>query len=74
VPVVPESELTTWPTRRLLARLERLRYCEESLARSDMTETEVARVDGILFKESEIWRDAYDTVKRVLATRDHVLR
>ncbi len=72
--MVPESELTTWPTRRLLARLERLRYCEESLARSDMAETEVASVDGILFKESQIWRDGYDTVKRVLAIRGHVPR
>lgn len=74
LPVVAEAELATWTTRRLLARLERLRYCEDSLARSDMSAAEAMGVEGILFKDTELWRDAYAALKRILAAREHVPR
>lgn len=38
-----------------------------------MSDEEVALVDGkILFKDSEIWRSAYQDLKDVLSTREHV--
>ena len=66
------QELQAMPTRQLLARLERLRRCEESLAHSDLTAQEVDGHIGILFKESRAWQQAYGDVKQVLATREHV--
>ncbi len=38
-----------------------------------MTAEEVDAVEGILFKESPEWREAYEAVKAVLSTREHVL-
>ncbi len=61
------------PTRALLARLERLRWCEDSQQYSDLSDAQVVAVDGkILFKDSDIWRSAYRDLKDVLSTREHV--
>ena len=61
------------PTQALLARLERLRWCEGTQRNSDMSDEEVALVDGkILFKDSDIWRSAYEELRDVLSTREHV--
>jgi hypothetical protein len=61
------------PTRALLARLERLRWCEESATTSDLTDEEVASVRGlILFKSDEAWRVAYADIKDIFSRRDNV--
>ena len=51
VPELAADELETMPTRALLARLQRLRWCEDRREWSDMTPEELASVRGILFKE-----------------------
>lgn len=69
------SELEALPTRALLARLRRLRWCEECPTGSDLTEEEVASAAHlILFKSDEAWRTAYSDLKDVLARREHVAR
>jgi hypothetical protein len=74
VPVFQRQDLESMPTKMLLARLDRLRFCEESAATSDLSKDEVGDVSGILFKDSAEWRQAYDDVKQVLATREHIPR
>ena len=67
------QELQTLPTGALLARLKRLRWCEEARADSDLTDEEVASVAGmILFKEDPVWRQAYADLKQILADREHL--
>lgn len=66
----PELEALSTPA--LLARLERLRWCEENAAASDMTAEEIASAkDLILFKSDEAWRSAYADLKDVLGKRGH---
>ena len=69
-----ESELLTWPTKRLLARLRQLHRCEASQALSDQPETDRTLHGGIRFKEAEDWQAAYQQVKLILASREHVSR
>jgi hypothetical protein len=70
---VSRDELESLPTGALLARLKRLRWCEESFEASDMSEEEFAGIAGrIVFKETEAWRKAYADVKAVLDGREHV--
>jgi len=38
-----------------------------------MDADEVARVEGILFKDTPEWKTAYAAVKQLLAGREHVL-
>lgn len=65
--------LEALPTRALLARLKRLRWCEESRASSDLSAEELAAAgDLILFKEDSAWSDAHSDLKAVLAGRGHV--
>jgi hypothetical protein len=67
------QELEALPTGALLARLQRLRWCEESRGESDLSDEEVGSVAGlILFKEDVAWRTAYADLKEVLASREHV--
>ena len=69
---VPKAALEAMPTGALLARLQRLRWCEESAETSDLTDAERGSVSGsILFKSDPAWRAAYDDLKRVLAGREH---
>jgi hypothetical protein len=57
----------------LLARLRRLRWCEESKERSDLSDEEAASAGRlILFKSEPVWRSAYAELKAVLAEREHV--
>ncbi len=72
VPIVAQEELHAMPTKQLLGRLKRLRYCEDSLEGSDLLEHEVESCTGILFKSTPEWKNAYDELKRVLATREHI--
>ena len=67
------DELEALPTGALLARLKRLRWCEERRAESDLSDEEVASATGsILFKEDAAWRAAYADLKEVLAGREHL--
>jgi hypothetical protein len=68
------EQLEAMPTRALLARLQRLRECEESADRSDLDSVEIAAETGIVFKADPLWAEAYDQVKAVLAAREHVPR
>ncbi|MEL7728682.1 hypothetical protein AAG612_04020 [Citromicrobium bathyomarinum] len=69
------EELEGMPTGALLARLKRLRWCEDDLEWCDMTEGEVASVSHlILFKSEPAWKRAYAEVKEVLALREHLDR
>ena len=72
VPPLDQDQLESLPTKGLLLRLTRLRECEESRDGSDMTDEEAAAAAGILFKEEPAWQDAYEAVKAVLSTREHV--
>jgi hypothetical protein len=67
--------LETLSTGALLARLERLRWCEESFDKSDMSDEEFAAVAGkIVLKDTDAWRRAYREVKAILDGREHVSR
>ncbi|WP_230292055.1 hypothetical protein [Croceicoccus sp. Ery5] len=67
------QELQTLPTGALLARLKRLRWCEEVREDSDLADQEVASVAGmILLKEDPAWRLAYADLKNILAEREHI--
>jgi hypothetical protein len=70
--VLSQEYLDKMPTKQLLGRLRRLHECQESAAVSDFTADEIAASKGILFKDSPEWVVAFQQVKRVLATREHV--
>ena len=53
-------ELEALSTRRLLARLQRLRECEESLAVSDQTTR--SESGTIEFKQTQEWVQAFQDV------------
>jgi len=74
VAIVAEVKLLEMPTKQLLGRLKRLRFCEESFQGSDLTEREIEACTGILFKDTPEWKKAYEEVKRVLAMREHIRR
>jgi hypothetical protein len=74
VPLATLEELRGMPTKALLARLARLRFCEPSLDASDMTPEEAQTASGILFKDSAEWKRAYDELKLILSGREHVPR
>lgn len=62
---IPLIELDSLSTKQLLARLRRLRECEESLALSDR---DVADDSGCIeFKQSQEWIAAFRDVKQVLS-------
>ena len=72
LPRIGRGELEGLPTGALLARFKRLRWCEESRDRSDMSDEELASASGmILFKEDDAWRSAYADLKEILAGREH---
>ncbi len=77
LPVVERAELKRLPTKVLLARLQLLRECEDEPAATDLEPDELAAVEaagGISFKCEPQWRAAYEDLKAVLATREHVPR
>ena len=69
-----KESLESMSTRALLGRLQRLRECEDSPDCSDLSPTEISASAGILFKSDPLWTSAYEQVKEVLATREHVPR
>lgn len=72
IDLMSSEELEELSTRQLLARLERLRRCEESAPLSDVDE-QPGRA-GVLFKDTAEWVAAYEQVKGALARREHVPR
>lgn len=74
VPELPVEALGSWPTKRLLGRLEALRRVHESPVTCDSTSEEIAAEEGIAFKSDSRWRIAYSDVKALLDTREHVRR
>ena len=69
------QELEGLSTGALLARLKRLRWCEERRADSDLSDAEIgSAADSILFKEDGAWHAAYADLKQVLAGREHLGR
>jgi len=70
---IPLSELQALNTGALIARLNRLRHCEETSDRSDLSENEIRSAQGmILFKSDTEWKRAYRAVKGILAEREHL--
>jgi hypothetical protein len=70
---LPREQLEALPTGALLARLKRLRWCEESPDQCDLSEAEMESVSHlILFKSETAWRAAVADLKEVLATKEHV--
>jgi hypothetical protein len=74
VAILSRAALDSLPTKQLLARLARLRFCEESAELSDLTPLEVGLVRSILFKRTPEWRAAYADLREALSTREHVSR
>ena len=68
--ILSPEELEMLPTRQLLARLERLRQCEESASLSDANQ--FPNLPGVLFKDTEEWAASYEQVKSVLARGEHL--
>jgi hypothetical protein len=72
------AALEAMTTRQLLGHLSRLRSCEESLALSDLAgqplRADYAPASRIYFKDDPRWREQWDTVKRILDGREHVVR
>jgi hypothetical protein len=70
IPMSPD-ELEKLSTKQLLARLRRLRQCEESASLSD--QYDASNTSGaILFKDTSAWKTAYEQVKEILSLREHV--
>jgi len=74
IEIMSPAQLEAMPTRSLLGRLQRLRECEDSADRSDLDSVEIAALKGINFKADPLWSEAYDLVKTILNTREHVPR
>jgi len=74
IPEITLEKLETWPTKRLLGRLNALRKFEESLEASDMTLNEHQPKLGILFKSDSRWSNAYKDLKSILDNREHLER
>jgi hypothetical protein len=74
VPHVTEVVLLGMNTRQLGGRLARLRACQDSFSASDFDPHELEGCADILFKDDPAWEDAFEAVKRILATRAHVPR
>lgn len=72
---ITSQALEALPTGAVLARLKRLRWCEENHESSDLSDDEIASAKHlILFKEEAAWRSAYAELKAVLSRREHVER
>ena len=68
------DELDSWPTKRLLGRLNALRRCEESPSHSDFNFDLRDPDTHIFFKSDPKWKVAYQQVKSLLDNREHVVR
>lgn len=69
---IPLIELEKLSTRQLLTRLKQLQQCEESLYLSDRNSDEITENNSIEFKDTDKWKTAYQEVKQILASREHI--
>jgi hypothetical protein len=67
-----KDELELLPTKRLLAKLNQLRKCEESIELSDAKQYHP--FGFIEFKDTEIWKSEYEKLKEILSQREHIER
>ena len=73
VPKMSLADLEALNTKTLIARLKRLRFCEEAPEQSDLSDEEISSVtDVILFKSDPDWKLAYSDLKRILGSREHI--
>jgi hypothetical protein len=73
LPPVAPAQLDDMPTGALLARLKRLRWCEESHEMSDLSDEDIlSAANLILFKSDPAWHLAYSDLRNVLSSRGHV--
>ena len=60
-------------TRELLGYLKKLHKCEESFEFSDLMENiDIQDSQTIYFKNTDKWKIAYENVKLILKTREHI--
>jgi len=74
---IPFEELKELHTGSLLARLKLLRSLQDTFELSDWLpeERDAVKAAGLIaFKETEIWKTAFDDVKRLLDEREHIPR
>jgi hypothetical protein len=53
-------------------RRNALLACEESSAASDRVDLDPGQTECIAYKDTDVWCRAFDVVKAVLATREHL--
>ena len=63
---IRKEDLSALPTKVLLARLKRLLQCEDSLEASDQQNDRLEFSNQIQFKNTTLWKTAYDEVKMEL--------
>ncbi|MDJ0941408.1 MAG: hypothetical protein QNJ00_16725 [Woeseiaceae bacterium] len=66
------QDLSSWPTKRLLGRLNALRRLVESPSQSDLEPSEIRRGAEIQFKSDPRWSNAYKDLKSILDKRENV--
>jgi hypothetical protein len=73
-PIFPLSndELSAMPTKRLLARLKQLHQCEISFELSDRDNDDRSLTEQIEFKDTPQWQAAYQQLKQILSSREHI--
>ena len=75
VQVIDKAVLETLDTPVLLKRLKKLQKCMKTTDGRDLTEEQISDFsDRILVKTDPRWQLAYDDVKSILVTREHVQR
>lgn len=77
IPIVTIEELNRMPTKQLIARLRRLLGCEGDFESSDLAFGDNKDPDELFpnlinYRDTERWEKAYNDVKQVLGTREHV--
>ena len=72
VSTVSLEELQTWPTKRLLGRLNALRKLQESPQVSDADDSECITDGSIRFKSDSRWSEAYRDLKTLLGNRENI--
>jgi len=71
--VILKKELENKNTKELLGYLRKLLKCEESFEHSDMEiNPDLTDEDTIYFKRTDKWLKAYENVKSILNTREHI--
>ncbi|MCJ8315403.1 MAG: hypothetical protein MJK11_20845 [Pseudomonadales bacterium] len=69
------AELESMHTGSLMSRRKALLKCEESFELSDQVGYNSPINDGITieFKDSKVWKQAYQDLKNILSTRENIL-